>query len=198
MLKRFYSLALLQALCQHSAAFEILAIGSSNTNCKNVDRSQIFTAHLESMLKTDGINATVINGGKDGDEPIWMIRRLTDSIKADTKIVILEPGPNDKSKSRSIEYSEKMLTMLKEKQIPTIYVSNNNVQSAEEAKEFVKGFGAYYYGNFASNMPVTQEYRQYDGGHGGGAGHLTAKGCEQWAKSIMPLVKKVIADRKVN
>jgi hypothetical protein len=47
-------------------------------------------------------------------------------------------------------------------------------------------------------MPLNNEYRQFDGGHGGGAGHLTAKGCEQWAKNILPLVKRVIAEKKVN
>lgn len=57
-------------------AFEILALGTSNTNCKGVERSKIFTAHLEELLRAEGFDANVINAGVDGDTPARMIKRL--------------------------------------------------------------------------------------------------------------------------
>jgi len=175
-------------------AFEILAIGTSNTNCKNVDRALIFSAHLERLLIEDGFqDVKVINAGVNGDTPFWMSRRLVSSVKSETKLVLLEPGPNEKNKARNLEDSAKMLSYLKELKMPTIYISNGEIQNFNEAKEFAEKFGADYYGGFARGLPVTPEFRQFDD-PGAKPGHLTAQGCELWAKNILPLVKKVLVD----
>lgn len=178
-------------------AFEILAIGTSNTNCKNVDRALIFSAHLERLLIEDGFqDVKVINAGVNGDTPFWMSRRLVSSVKSETKLVLLEPGPNEKNKARSLEDSAKMLSYLKELKMPTIYVSNGDIQKFDEAKEFAERFGASIYGDFARQIPRTPEFRQFDD-PGAKPGHLTAQGCELWAKNILPLVKKVLVDNGI-
>lgn len=90
-----------------------------------------------------------------------------------------------------------MLSYLKGLKMPTIYISNSDIQNYEEAKEFADKFEAYIYGNFAKQIPRTPEFRQFDDG-GGKPGHLTAQGCELWAKNILPLVKKVLADNSIS
>jgi ABC-type glycerol-3-phosphate transport system substrate-binding protein len=95
--KLIISLAL-ALLSINSFGFEILALGTSNTNCKNA--GQAFTSSLNDLLGQEKINATVINAGVDGDKPTFMQARLEQSIKAipNIKIVIFEPGPNEKNK----------------------------------------------------------------------------------------------------
>jgi hypothetical protein len=75
------SLALLSI---NSFGFEVLALGTSNTNCKNAD--QAYTSTLNDLLRQEKINVTVVNGGVDGDKPTFMQARLEQSIKANTNI----------------------------------------------------------------------------------------------------------------
>jgi hypothetical protein len=56
--------------CSNANAFEIYALGTSATNCKGVDRDKIYTARLQEILRRDGLDATVVNGGIDGDRPV--------------------------------------------------------------------------------------------------------------------------------
>lgn len=191
-LKHLSMIAIACIFASEANAFEILALGTSNTNCKGVDRSKTFTVHLEELLRADGIDATVINAGLDGDKPVWMINRMTGLVTGATRIVILEPGPNDRNKSSSVEFTEKMLGQLQEKKIPTIYVSHNLIQSPEEATALAAKYGAHFYGHFARNVPLDHTYRQYD--QPGGPGHMTAEGCQLWAKNMLPLVEKVLGE----
>lgn len=43
-------------------AEEILALGTSNTNCKGVDRALSFTVKLDEFLRADGLKVRAING----------------------------------------------------------------------------------------------------------------------------------------
>jgi len=197
LIHKLFLLLFLVCVAGEVAAFEILAIGTSNTNCKNVDRALIFSAQLERLLIEDGFqDVKVINAGVNGDTPFWMSRRLLTSVKPETKLVLLEPGPNERNKIRSIEDSAKMLSYLKDLKMPTIYISNADIQNYDEAKELADKFESYTYGNFAKQIPRTPEFRQFDDG-GGKPGHLTALGCELWAKNILPLVKKALADNNI-
>ena len=177
-------------------AFDIFALGTSNTNCKGVDRAKIFTVRLEELLRADGFDAHVINGGVDGDKPVWMENRLKGSINEKTRLVMFEPGPNDRNKSSNVEYSEKILSHLQEREMPTIFISHNIIQNNEEAQETAKKYGAYYYGHWNSNVPTDRTHRQFDMGTAGG--HMTAEGCQLWAKNIFPLVKRILIERNIN
>ena len=143
-------------------AFDILALGTSNTNCKGVERSKIFPAHLEELLRADRIDARVINAGVDGDKPFWMENRLRDGITEKTHIVIFEPGPNDKNKSSNVEYAERILSTLHTMQMATIYVSNGWIQTNDEAEETARKFGAYYYGHFNKDVPTEKWLRLFE------------------------------------
>ena len=93
-MKKLVILLLLSSLSINSFGFEIFALGTSNTNCKN--SGQAYTSKLNELLAQDKINATVINAGVDGDRPAFMMTRLEQGLKANPniKIVIFEPGPN--------------------------------------------------------------------------------------------------------
>jgi hypothetical protein len=192
-------LLFLVALCPSAQAFEILALGTSATNSKGVARDKIYPVRLQEILAAQGVKAVVVNGGEDGDTPIWMIRRMARLIDAETRIVILEPGPNDPNRDSAREYAEKMLADLKARNLPTIYISNGLLQSADDAREMAAKYGAYYYGFYGKGVPLDREHYQFDftrAGKGRG-GHMTAEGCLQLAQQLAPLVMKVIEERNI-
>ena len=180
----------------NSLAFEIYALGTSNTNCKGVDRSQSFTVTLEKLLRDSGHDITVINGGVNGDKPQWMLERLKSKLTDNVKIVIFEPGPNESNRSYNLENTETILSFLQEKKIPTIYVSNGAIQLNWLASLTAGKYNAYYYGGFAKGTSLTREFRQFDMNDNYG-GHLTAKGCQVWATQMAPLVKEILAEHSI-
>lgn len=193
-MKKLLLVGLLAMFSTSSMAFEIFALGTSNTNCKGVDRSKIFTVHLEELLRADGFDAHVVNAGVDGDKPNWMINRLTSAKLEKTRLVIFEPGANDMNKASNVEALEKILSQLQGREIPTIYVSIGLIQTAKEADNTARKYGAYYYGSWIKDIPVDKDHRQFDRSQGG---HLTAKGCQLWAKNMFPLVKRILVEKNI-
>jgi hypothetical protein len=182
------------ALATNALAFEILALGTSNTNCKGAN--QAYTKALNEMLEKDGIKAVVINGGKDGDTPLFMMRRMSSLINGNTKLVIFEPGPNERDKQRNLADAEKILDELLKRQMPTIYVSHNLIESDMEALTRAQKYDAAYYGRWNQAVPTDRDHRQYDQPHlPNSAGHMTEKGCRLWASNIYPLIKRTIEDK---
>lgn len=178
-----------------AGAFDIFALGTSATNCRGVDRAKIFTVRLEELLRADGFDARVINAGLDGDKPVWMETRLVSGITEKTRLVIFEPGPNDRNKSSNVEYSEKVLARLQAMNMPTIYVSFPLIQTNEEAQQTASKYGAYYYGHWNKDVPTDRIHRQFDQGSTGG--HMTAEGCQLWAANMLPFVEQVLAERNI-
>jgi hypothetical protein len=178
-----------------SYGFEIFALGTSNTNCKGA--GQAYTSTLNDLLGQEKINAQVINSGVDGDKPTFMMTRLEQGLKANPniKIVIFEPGPNERNKSFNLSPSEEILTYLQKINMPTIYVSHQAIQSSEDASEMAKKYGAYYYGHWIKNVPIDTAHRQYD--QPGQAGHMTVAGCQLWAKNMMPMINQVIKEKNI-
>jgi hypothetical protein len=194
-MKKLIISLVLTLLSINSFGFEILALGTSNTNCKNAD--QAYTSTLNDLLRQEKINATVINAGVDGDKPTFMQARLEQSIKtnANIKMVIFEPGPNEKNKRFNAGASGDILAYLQEQKMPTIYVSHQAIQSSEEASEMAKKYGAFYYGHWIKNVPIDAEHRQYD--QPGQAGHMTVVGCQLWAKNMFPFIREVLRARNI-
>lgn len=193
-MKRIFAFIFFGLLSVNSFGFEILAIGTSNTNCKNA--GQAYTSSLNDLLAQDKINAVVINAGVDGDRPTFMQARLEQILKSNSKIklVIFEPGPNESNKRFNVSASGDILAYLQEQKMPTIYVSHQAIQSNEEASEMAKKYDAFYYGHWIKNVPIDREHRQYDQASGG---HMTAVGCQLWAKNMMPTLKQVIKEKDI-
>ena len=175
-------------------SFEILALGTSNTNCKNAD--QAFTNTLNELLTKEKINAHVINAGVDGDKPVFMLKRLEQGLAAhpDIKIVMFEPGPNEKRKDVNLEYAEQVFAYLQKKNMTTIYISHSRIQNNEEAQALASKYGAFYYGHWTKDVPTDREHRQYDDGS---AGHMTVAGCQLWAQNTLPMILQVMKDKNL-
>ena len=107
---------------ENPSYIEIVALGTSNTNCKNVQIEDKFTTALEKILNEQGVKARVINGGVDGDTPKWMLKRAQELVTDKTKIVLFEPGQNDTYKERSIRDSEKIIEWIKTKNIEGVRI----------------------------------------------------------------------------
>ena len=88
--------AILLLLSNDSFAFEIFALGTSNTNCKG--GGQAYTTAMNEIFTQENINVQVVNAGIDGDRPQFMMARLEQGLNAfpNTKMIIFEPGPNEK------------------------------------------------------------------------------------------------------
>jgi len=127
-----------------------------------------------------------------------MLQRLADAINANTRLVIFGPGRIDTNKSSNIAYTEKILSYLKEHNLPTIYISS--IQTPAEARETARKYDAYHYGNFGKGVPLDQIHFQFDfdqGGKGPG-GHLTAEGCQLVAKNMAPLIERILEEKNIH
>jgi acyl-CoA thioesterase-1 len=95
-----YLLFIIISLATPAAAAEvtIVALGASNTYGKGVARGQDYPAQLQAMLKAGGHDARVINAGINGDTTAGMASRLDSAVPAGTRVVILQPGGNDRRK----------------------------------------------------------------------------------------------------
>jgi acyl-CoA thioesterase I len=92
---------LLAAGSADAATINIVALGASNTYGKGVARGQDYPAQLQAMLRAKGLDARVTNAGINGDTTGGMLARLRSAVPAGTRIVILQPGGNDRRKAQS-------------------------------------------------------------------------------------------------
>jgi acyl-CoA thioesterase-1 len=95
---RPFALALLLILSRPAAAdpATIVAVGASNTSGFNVGEQNAYPARLEALLRAKGVDAVVINAGVGFDTTAGMLRRIDSSVPDGTKLVILQPGGNDR------------------------------------------------------------------------------------------------------
>lgn len=84
------------------AATVIVALGASNTYGRGVARSEAYRAQLEALLRARGHDVRVINAGINGDTTGGMLRRLG-AVPKGVRVVILQPGGNDRRKGRADE-----------------------------------------------------------------------------------------------
>lgn len=86
-------------LCGLGAAnAQVVALGASNTAGKGVSSHDAYPAQLEAMLKARGHAVAVINAGISGDTTPGMLARLDSAVPQGTRVVILQPGGNDRRK----------------------------------------------------------------------------------------------------
>ena len=83
----------------------MLALGASNTRGKGVAPGQAYPAQLEAILRARGKKVSVVNAGINGDTTDNILARMDRLISKDTKVVILQPGGNDRRKGKTDERS---------------------------------------------------------------------------------------------
>lgn len=110
-------LALTVGLCSISVArgAEVVALGASNTYGKGVQRGEDFPAQLEQLIRAKGVAVTVANAGINGDTTAGMLWRFDSVIAADTKVIVLQPGGNDRHKGFNAEDTKANVAAIKEK-----------------------------------------------------------------------------------
>jgi acyl-CoA thioesterase-1 len=87
-------------------ASTVVALGASNTFGKGVSRSQAYPAQLEALLRARGLSVHVINAGINGDTTGGMLNRLDRAVPKGTRVVVLQPGGNDRRKGASDRTSD--------------------------------------------------------------------------------------------
>lgn len=89
----------LAILCVSGAAnAQVVALGASNTAGKGVSSQDAYPAQLRGLLKARGYAVTVSNAGTSGDTTQGMLARLDSAVPQGTRVLILQPGGNDRRK----------------------------------------------------------------------------------------------------
>lgn len=83
------------------ATAQVVALGASNTRGKGVSLSQAYPAQLQAQLRAQGVNVTVRNAGINGNTTAQMLARLDSAVPKGTRVVILQPGGNDRRRGIS-------------------------------------------------------------------------------------------------
>ena len=92
------------------AAAIIVALGASNTYGRGVGRNEAYPARLEALLRAKGHDVRVINAGINGDTTGGMLRRLG-AVPKGARVVILQPGGNDRRRGSEGDRSENIGTI---------------------------------------------------------------------------------------
>ncbi len=142
----------------------IVALGASNTYGRGVARGEAYPAQLEALLRAKGHNVRVINAGINGNTTGAMLQRLG-SVPAGTRVVILQPGGNDRRKGSEDARAGNVATI--------------------EAKLRARGIGVIMLENgMFRSLP-----HQPDGQH------LTPEGYRMLAQAIMGQVEAALGGR---
>jgi len=108
-MKHARSAALLLVLVSSSAtqAAEVVALGASNTYGRGrgstpdgVNPGQAYPAQLERLLRSQGCRVSVRNAGVAGNTTSQMLSRLSGVLGKDTRVLILQPGGNDRRRGQ--------------------------------------------------------------------------------------------------
>lgn len=124
-----FALALFAAACLGSGpapaqTATIVALGASNTYGKGVARDQAYPAQLEAILRAKGKSVRVVNAGINGDTTEGMLGRLDHAVPQGTRVVIFQPGGNDRRKGR-VDRSSDILGRLGARRIAVVVLSNS-------------------------------------------------------------------------
>src|SRR5262245_60578729 len=85
----------LVAAAAWGAPITIVAIGASNTSGWGVAVGRAYPEQLQALLRTNGVDANVINAGRSFDTTAGMLRRLNAAVPDGTRVAILQPDKND-------------------------------------------------------------------------------------------------------
>ena len=167
-------------------ATTILGFGDSLMAGYGLDRADSFTVQLEQALKSEGIDATVINAGVSGDTTTGGRARLgwtLDGLKTPPDLVILELGANDALRGISPELTrdnlDAMLADLTKRGIPVLLaamMAPPNMGRDYETEfntiypDLAKKYGVAFYPFFLDGVAADPALNQADGMHPNPAG----------------------------
>jgi acyl-CoA thioesterase-1 len=191
MVSRNVILALAVLSCPPLATAEeikIVALGASQTEGKGVSESDAYPAQLEQLLKAEGYSISVINEGISGNTTRDLLDRFSRAVPEGTKLVILQPGTNDRvrtnkrnalSPDETRKNVEQMLTTLKERNIAVILLG----YPGKIGRDIAQQYSANWY---PPSRGIAPDMIQADGIH------FTKEGNAVLAKNMSVIVKKII------
>ena len=166
-----------------AAPVKILAYGDSLIHGYGLDAGQTFPEQLETALRAQGYDVTVLNGGNSGDTTAAGLARLDWALADKPDLVLVEFGGNDGL--RGIDPADTranmdaILARLKQEGLPVLLagmLAPRNL-GAEYAQEFDAVFpeaaakhGVAYYPFFLEGVAAEPELNQPDGIHPNAAG----------------------------
>lgn len=167
----------------------IVALGASQTNGKGVPRFDAYPAQLERILKAEGYSVSVTNEGVNGQTTRDMLGRLSRAVPDGTRIVVVQPGTNDRhsagthsgiSPDETRSNIERILARLKARSITAILLGC----PGGEGREVAERYSAIWYGQ--PTKDISSDMMQQDGQH------LTKEGYAVLAKNISLLIKDTL------
>lgn len=170
----------------------IVALGASQTEGKGVSNSDAYPAQLERILRGAGYSISVANEGIAGETTRDILNRLNRAVPDGTKIVILQPGTNDRvstKKRTSLNPAEtrnnveQLLARLKERNISAILLG----YPGDGGPEIAQKHSAIWYGQ--TTKDVSHDMIQAD------RQHFTKEGYAVLAKNMSLLIKDLVEKR---
>ena len=76
-------------------ALRVVVVGDNNIKGKGVAPSQAYPAQLERALRARGIDANVVNAGRNGDTAVGVLARLNTLVPTGTDVTVVSIGVND-------------------------------------------------------------------------------------------------------
>ena len=182
------ALAMLAAPLSVAAAsadtIKIVAIGTSNTYGRYVQRGEDYPARLEAALKARGYDVRVINAGVNGDTVAAGLARLDSAVPPGTNIAIVEFGVNDRRNGvppNVIQAGlDKIVDRLRQRKIEVMVANYMDVSGGGLAR------GTYYFPYDVSRFPMNLRIAE-DPEH-----HLNAAGYELLVARMVPPVESLI------
>jgi acyl-CoA thioesterase-1 len=183
---------------------KILAMGTSLTQGYGLPPGTEFTTQLQAALKTQGIDADIVNAGVSGDTSSGGLSRLDWSLADHPDATILELGSNDMLRGVPPAVTEKnlraILTTLQKDHIPVLFTGMHAQRNlgADYVKEFdsiyprlAKDYPVIFYPFILDGVALNPKLNQADGLHPNPAGVKII------VARILPDVKKLIAETAV-
>ncbi len=91
----FATLVASTAFAQRAAAPRIVALGDSLTSGHGIGAAQAFPVFLQAEVAAAGYNYQVVNAGISGDTSTGALRRLSQALRGDVRVLIVAIGAND-------------------------------------------------------------------------------------------------------
>jgi len=178
---------------------KLLALGDSLTAGYGLPSDESFTTQLQSRLKAEGFDVTVVNGGVSGDTSAGGLARLDWLLADKPDFVLVELGGNDglRGLDPQVTYRnlDAVLSRLNERGIPALLtgmVAPPNLGREYDAAfaavfpRLAKEHGVLFYPFFLDGVAADPTLNQADGIH------PNTRGVEVVVDRIMPYVKRLI------
>jgi acyl-CoA thioesterase I len=107
-----------------ASSIKIVAIGASNTLGWGISSEKAYPARLQALLRAQGYDVEVRNAGVSFDTTAGMLARLNAEVPDGIRVVIIQPGGNDRRflipKERRAANIDAMVAKLKARNIRAI------------------------------------------------------------------------------